>query len=69
MRRLFTDGFNSFWHVIFGIITYFFPYIIIFYTLYQYNNPNDENLIIDMVEYIFGLIIIIMIKKVKIKTI
>ena len=69
MRRLFTDGFNSFWHVIFGIITYFFPYIIIFYTLYQYNNPNDENLIIDMGEYIFGLIIIIMIKKVKIKTI
>jgi hypothetical protein len=69
MRRLFTDGFNSFWHVIFGIITYFFPYIIIFYTLYQYNNPNDENLIIDMIEYIFGLIIIIMIKKVKIKTI
>jgi hypothetical protein len=69
MRGLFIDGFNSFWHVIFGIITYFFPYIIIFYTLYQYNNPNDENLIIDMIEYIFGLIIIIMIKKVKIKTI
>jgi hypothetical protein len=69
MRGLFTDGFNSFWHVIFGIITFYCPYIIVFYVLYQYHDPVDKNLIIDIGEYIVGLIIIIMIKKVKIKTI
>jgi hypothetical protein len=69
MRGLFTDSFNSFWYVILGIITFYCPYIIIFYILYQYSDPNDKNLIIDISEYIIGLIIIIMIKKVKIKTI
>jgi hypothetical protein len=69
MRGLFTDGFNSFWHVILGIITIYFPYLFIFYILYQFNDFNDVNLIIDIGEYIIGLIIIIMIKKVKIKTI
>ena len=69
MRGLFSDGFNSFWHVIFGILTFYYPFIIVFYILYQYNDPSDENLIIDIGEYIAGLIIIIMIKKMKIKTI
>jgi hypothetical protein len=69
MRRLFSDGFNSFWHVVFGILTLYYPFIIVFYILYQYNDPSDENLIIDIGEYIAGLIIIIMIKKMKIKTI
>jgi hypothetical protein len=69
MRGLFTDGFNSFWHVIFGIITFYCPYVFLFYIVYQYNDPNDKNLIIDIGEYLIGVIIIIIIKKVKIKAI
>jgi len=69
MRGLFIDGFNSFWHVVLGMLTFYFPYMSIFYIAYQYNDPKDDNLIIDISEYVIGLIIVILIKKVKIKTI
>jgi hypothetical protein len=59
MRGLFTDGYNSLWHIIFGMMTLYFPYIFIFYILYQYNDPNDSNLVIDILEYLIGLLVIL----------
>jgi len=63
MRGLFTDGYNSLWHVLFGVITLYFPYIFIFYIFYQYSDPSDINLKIDIFEYLVGLIGIILITK------
>ena len=56
MRGLFTDGFNSFWHFLLGIITFYFPFIIVFYMLYQYCDPNDVNIKIDVIEYLISYV-------------
>ena len=53
-RRLFTDGVNSLAHFSFGIISYFYPFSIPVFVLYQLATP-DENTFIDLTEYGFGL--------------
>ena len=55
-RALGTDGWNSFWHVFFGIAAYKYPVIIIFYVIYQlYFDWNNVNLTIDLAEFFIAL--------------
>ena len=66
MRKLFTDGYNSFWHVVFGILGYYSYIIIVLFIFYQlvtdfYN--NNSNYIIDIIECLFGLILIAIMHK------
>ena len=65
MRELFTDGYNSLWHVIFGILTYYYSFIIVLYVLYQLMDHCDENKYIDILEYLLGLLFIMLVNIIK----
>ena len=53
-RKLFTDGWNSFWHVFFGILSIRFSIIIPIFVIYQLIDWNDKNLFIDITEFFIG---------------
>ena len=66
MRKLFTDGYNSFWHVVFGMLGYYSHIIIVVFIIYQlatdfYN--NNSNYIIDIAEGLFGFMLMLIIHK------
>ena len=54
MRYLFTDGFNSIWHLTFGFFAVIFWWIIPVYLAYQLWHPCDKNILIDFSEFILG---------------
>jgi hypothetical protein len=56
-RKLFTDGYNSFWHVLFGILSIRFLILIPIFVIYQLMNLYDINLFIDLLEFFIGLFI------------
>ena len=56
-RKLFTDGWNSFFHFIFGVISVKYKIIIILFLLYQFYDYNDVNLFVDIAEFFIGFII------------
>ena len=58
MRDLWTDGWNSFWHFIFGALTYKIPVILVIFLVYQLvanDGIYDKNVTIDILEYFIGL--------------
>jgi hypothetical protein len=60
-RSLFTDGLNSMWHVVFGIGgVYFWPIVVVF-ILYQLKDPYEENILIDILEFMIGYMITVVI--------
>ena len=61
MRRVFSDGWNSFWHFYFGILAYKFPIIIILFIAYQVllgQGIYERNIEIDFIEFTIGYIVI-----------
>jgi len=54
MRYLFADGWNSFWHVVFGMIGGVYPIILILFILYQLIDPFEKNVWIDITEGLIG---------------
>lgn len=54
-RPLFTDGFNSFAHVVFGAISTRSILIAIGFLIYQLQ--NKENFLVDMGEWFFGFLL------------
>jgi len=56
MRWIFTDGFNSMWHVIFGVLAVQYVLIAPIFLLYQLlqGHPND---FIDVLEFAIGYIV------------
>jgi hypothetical protein len=57
MRLILTDGFNSLFHFIFGMVSAYCWVIILIYILYQYNDISEKNVRIDLVEFFIGYII------------
>ena len=53
-RPLFTDGFNSFWHVVFGILAVQFKIIIPLFVGYQFLDIYEKNVWIDIGEFTIG---------------
>jgi hypothetical protein len=61
-RELFTDGWNSFWHFFFGILSIRFIIIIPIFVIYQLIHYQDKNLFTDLAEFFigfFGIIIFV----------
>ena len=52
MRALFTDGLNSFSHFIFGILAYYFPWILLLFFAYQIYEDYLEVRSRDWVDYL-----------------
>jgi hypothetical protein len=57
MRLLFTDGANSFFHVLAGFMSGIFWQIIPLFLGYQLIDYNDSNLIIDLSEFAIGFML------------
>ena len=57
MRGLFVDGWNSFWHLVFGMLSVSFPITIPFFLLYQFVLKYDSNSWIDTLEYGIGAVV------------
>lgn len=53
-RNLFTDGWNSFWHLVFGIFALKFPSIVPMFLIYQILDQKEINVFIDILEFIVG---------------
>ena len=59
MRKLWTDGWNSFWHFTFGALTYKIPVILFIFLVYQLvakEGIYERNVSVDILEYVIGLI-------------
>jgi hypothetical protein len=56
MRALFTDGWNSFWHFVFGFIGAFFSSSLYSFIDYQLFDPYETNVLIDILEGLFGFV-------------
>ena len=54
MRALFADGWNSFWHVVFGMIGSGHPVVLLLFILYQLIDPFEMNVWIDITEGLIG---------------
>ena len=56
MRRpLFTDGFNSVGHVLFGVLSKWWLWFVPIFFIYQILDYDDVNLSVDIAEYLIGL--------------
>jgi hypothetical protein len=59
MRQPFTDGFNSFWHLVLGMIApWFWPLVPVF-VLYQFQASQIRNRYIDLLEFFVGTAIVL----------
>jgi hypothetical protein len=56
-RRLFTDNWNSFWHVAFGVLAYKLRLLVPVFILYQFLDITDVNVFVDIVEFLCGYIL------------
>jgi hypothetical protein len=67
MRDLFTDGFDSFWHFVFGIFAFYFGWLILLFFAYQFTpldkDPYEKNTLIDLTEFALGYLAIMVLYK------
>ena len=59
MRKLWTDGWNSFWHFTFGALTFKVPVILFIFLVYQLlanQGIYERNVTTDLMEFFIGLI-------------
>ena len=55
-RPLFTDGFNSAGHILFGVITNWWLWFVPIFIIYEILDHDDINLSVDIAEYLIGLL-------------
>ena len=57
-RGLYTDGWNSFWHIAFGILASRFPRIIVLlFMAYQLFDTQELNVCVDIIEFMYGFVL------------
>lgn len=57
MRRpLFTDGFNSTSHILFGVVSNWWLWFVPIFIIYEILDHDDINLSVDIAEYLVGLL-------------
>jgi len=61
-RHLFTDGFNSFSHFTLGMIAVYYQFLVPVCTLYQLLDPYDVNMYVDILEFIVGFTVGLILK-------
>lgn len=63
MRGLFTDGYNSMWHFIFGASSFYFTPITIIFVSYQFLVHFNSNTWIDLLEFVLGFLTVTLLSK------
>jgi hypothetical protein len=53
-RFLFTDRWNSFWHIIIGVFAVKISSLVPMFILYQLADPSEINVFIDILEFTYG---------------
>ena len=56
-RPLFTDGFNSLGHIIFGAVSIWWLWFAVIFIIYEILDHDDVNLSVDIAEYLVGLLV------------
>lgn len=56
-RRLFTDNWNSFWHIAFGVLGYKIRMLVPLFIFYQFLDLTDVNVFVDIIEFLCGYIV------------
>jgi hypothetical protein len=56
-RRLFTDNWNSFWHIAFGVIAVKLQLFVPLFIFYQFLDLTDINVFVDIIEFLCGYIL------------
>ena len=56
-RRLFTDNWNSFWHVAFGVLGYKLRLLVPLFIFYQFLDLTDVNVFVDIIEFLCGYLV------------
>ena len=56
-RKLFTDGWNSAWHLIFGLFAVKMGWLMPVFIFYQFLDDTDANMIVDILEFLVGYIV------------
>jgi len=56
-RRLFSDGWNSFWHIAFGILAIKIKTIVPLFIFYQFLDVEEINVFVDIIEFLCGYIL------------
>ena len=56
-RRLFTDNWNSFWHVAFGVLAYKLKLLVPLFIFYQFLDLTDVNVFVDIMEFLCGYLV------------
>jgi hypothetical protein len=68
MRYVGTDGWNSFWHVVFGIIAVKLNILVPFFIIYQLMDIHSKNTMVDILEFFIGFVIGVLLFGIKLKT-
>ena len=55
-RLLFTDNWNSFWHIMFGVFAVKIKLIVPFFIWYQLLDQKEINVFVDILEFTYGYI-------------
>lgn len=55
-RPLFTDGFNSIGHLVFGAVSNWWIWFVPIFIIYEILDHDDVNLSVDLAEYLVGLL-------------
>lgn len=55
-RLLFTDNWNSFWHIMFGVFAVKIKLFVPFFIWYQLLDQTEINVFIDILEFTYGYI-------------
>ena len=53
-RRLFSDGWNSFWHLAFGVFAIKIKTIVPLFIFYQFLDVEEINVFVDIIEFLCG---------------
>ena len=53
-RKLFTDGWDSLWHFVFGFLSVYNTVLALIFILYQLYDYTDKNVFIDITEFLIG---------------
>lgn len=67
MRYIGTDGWNSFWHLFFGIIASKINILIPVFIIYQLLDIHNKNTMVDILEFFIGFVIGLILFSIKLK--